>query len=296
MTLRTVNRFGLMLSSLKSRTGVATLITLAAIGVAACASTWSTRATGKFAGAEGELELNYDGSGSKTLKVTVNGTNNAPNDIQFLKNGQPNGALTTVPNGSTVTIPEGSTEVVISCPGTPPPASGLVLGGTLHTPERASKRIAYSVHVRTLDVKFEQNATNVCASFIVHERAGRSAEELWGVVKPVVLGGPGTQVASNVEVDSFVTMTPVSGGARLSAADTGHFTRFRLRWNGHDDYATLVDMTNVALTQWDNGWEVASTFIPFNDFDLSGALNGCLLDVVNDEHPIYLDQTVEMVP
>jgi hypothetical protein len=88
--------------------------------------------------------------------------------------------------------------------------------------------------------------------------AGASA---WDEILPILIGGPGTPVPSNVEVISFTQTLPETLGARMIVADTNAFTEFRLDWNGVYGYANLATGTNLVRYNAGNNWRVLETFI-----------------------------------
>ncbi|MBK8180290.1 MAG: hypothetical protein IPK67_15650 [Planctomycetes bacterium] len=87
----------------------------------------------------------------------------------------------------------------------------------------------------------------------------------WDEILPILLGGPGTPVPSNVEVLSFTQTIPETLGARMVVADTSVLTEFRLDWNNSWGYADLASSTNVLQYSVPNGWNVVETFINGSD-------------------------------
>ena len=117
----------------------------------------------------------------------------------------------------------------------------------------------------------------------------------WNLLSPILLAGPGTPVPTNVEIVSFVRVEREKLGARIVAADLGHFTGFTLDWNGQFGYADLAAGHGVQSFAIGSGWEVCEAFIPLADFGLPTTLNGGFLTLSNtsDSQPQQVSMFVE---
>ncbi len=286
----------------------------ASIVVIACAGTSSFKVDVAVAGQEGHAEFKRDSSGHK-VKIT-NSTGESM-DVSFRDaDGKQVGSTTTgVPSGSSVDVPNGATEVVVSTPATPPPPSpsggsgGMAeIGGNsalalqqvgVQQRVAAQQLATYRIRVAPLVADEDGSArlSNVSLDCnILAPASGWDAHEHgWNLVSPILLAGPGTPVPTNVEIVSFVRVQREKLGARIVAADVGHFTCFTLDWNGQFGYADLAAGHGVQSFATGNGWEVCEAFIPVADFGLPTTLNGGFLTMANtsDAQPQMVSMFVE---
>ena len=84
-------------------------------------------------------------------------------------------------------------------------------------------------------------------------------------IEPILRGGPGTLVPSDVEVIEFTQFVPDSLGGRMLAADTEPIDQFRLDWNGQSGYADLASDTNVVAYETSNQWHVIESIVSMQD-------------------------------
>lgn len=287
---------------------VLALASLGALLVIACAGTTSFKVDVTAAGQEGHAEFRHDSAGHK-VKIT-NSTGEAM-DVSF-RDADGNQVGTTsrgVASGSSINVPAGATEVVVSTPATPPPPSSGS-GGMAETEDDAAvaarpcilervvanPRRPYRIRVAPLEPVVDRAVPLANVSFDCNVLAPASGWDAhrdgWSLIGPILLAGPGTPIPNEVEIVSFVRVQREKLGARILAGDIGHFTDFRLTWNGTFGYADLAAGHGVTRYAPGNGWEVCETFVPIADFDVPTHPNGGALTLANTSDP--QPQLVEM--
>lgn len=273
----------------------------ATIAIAACAGTSSFKVDVAVAGQEGHAEFRHDSAGHK---VRITNAGGEAMDVSFRDaNGNPVGSTSHgVASGGSVDVPAGATEVVVSTPATPPPPSGgtggmadLGEGGTFAAQQIGAQR-AVAQQLRTYRIRVAPlapdedgtaqlaNVTFDC-NVLAPIKGWDAQRDGWNLIAPILLAGPGTPIPANVEIVSFVRVQREKLGARIVAADFGHFTDFRLTWNGTYGYADLAAGHGVSKFAPGNGWEVCETFVPIADFAAPTDLNGGTLTMANTSDP-----------
>lgn len=282
----------------------------ASLVIIACAGTSSFKVDVAVAGQEGHAEFRHDSAGHK-VKIT-NATGEAM-DVSFRDaNGNQVGTTSHgVASGGSVDVPAGATEVVVTTPATPPPSGGSTggkiaeIGGDAEfaaqqfSPQRAAAQPLTTYRIRVAPLVPDEDGTAQLANItldcnvLAPAKGWDAQKDGWNLVAPILLAGPGTPIPSNVDIVSFVRVQREKLGARIVAADFGHFTDFRLTWNGAYGYADLAAGHGVTKFAPGNGWEVCETFVPIADFDLPTNLNGGTLTLANTGDP--QPQVVEML-
>lgn len=126
--------------------------------------------------------------------------------------------------------------------------------------------------------------SNTYAQFDIHSAAGKTSDQLWAMVAPVMLSEIGNQpaVPSNIEVKSFFKIVPNQSGfgARLYVADrTAAFEAFHFELNG----ALMATLgANSTLTSEPNGWKVLEVPIGVSDFIFNGNISSNAMTVWTD--------------
>ena len=287
----------------------------ASLVIVACAGESSFRVDVAVAGQEGHAEFRHDSSGHK-VKIT-NGTGE-PMDVGFRDaNGNPVGSTTTgVPSGGSVDVPAGATEVVVTTPATPPSGGtgghmaeigatdGAFASQQIGAQQRVAAQQLRTYRLRVAPLVVDENGSDRLANVtfdcnILAPVNGWDAQaDGWKLVSPILFAGPGTPVPINVDLLSFVRVQREKLGARIVAADLGHFTAFQLDWNGTFAYADLFAGHGVNSFALGNGWEVCEAFIPLADFGLPTSLNEGTITMANsgDAQPQQVSIGVEFFP
>ena len=217
-----------------------------------------------------EVKNNPDGSGSG--KITAPGI--PPGKcikIAFLNaRKEPIGAITTNVPGE-FPIPAGTTDFTLETVDCPPAPGAGPVGATPGA--RSHQLVSQTVEISGAPLVFDEADGGMFKNAVYHFRVTSPNGSAWNDVLPLLLGGPGTPVPSNVEVLYFSQTIPDPLGARLRVADTQAFTKFRLDWNGTYGYADLASGTNVIQYGAGNNWSVVETFIPGHDINGLGQWN-----------------------
>lgn len=274
----------------------------ASLVIIACAGTSSFKVDVAVAGQEGHAEFRHDSAGHK---VKITNATGEPMDVSFRDaNGNQVGTTSHgVASGESVDVPAGATEVVVSTPAaTPPPSGGTgghmaEIGGDFEfaaqqlSPQRAVAQPLQSYRIRVAPLAPDEDGTAQFANVtfdcnvLAPVKGWDAQKDGWNLIAPILLAGPGTPIPASVEIVSFVRVQREKLGARIVAADFGHFTDFRLTWNGTYGYADLAAGHGVSKFAPGNGWEVCETFVPIADFAAPTDLNGGTLTMANTSDP-----------
>jgi len=294
------------------------LAIVAALGMTACASTFSLEAVGSVAGASGRAKIGYDGREVRAEQLP----DNARADVRFYDangNEVPNSGANGVGQGEKVLVPAGATHCTVSgassatsCTGCAPsgggggggggPGSGG--GGMAELPKNDAELAALAppvqqqrspaiprhpgaansihskwIYVFTLDGDFDGTTAWSNVMASFEVQGGLDASQMGARIAGILTAGPGAPVPNGVTVDTYVRFSPEALGGRLVVADKTHaITQAAMDWNG-SPYASPT--SNSTMYAMQNGWKVFEVFVPQADiqFATPGSGAGNRLDL-----------------
>ena len=283
--------------------GFATALGVVALGILACGTTISARAS--MDGSKIEVGVDF-APGDKTVFIEKT-TGNARVDIEFRDaNGNVLGTVTGAGPGDSVPIPDGAATGIVSgpstatsCTGCAPPGGGgtnATKAGYQSMEPTAGFTGEYWVAVLPMAVFPDPSApdsgplANKSAGFVIQSERPLTMEQRFNRIRAYLFAGPlaAPKVPADVEIEHLAWMEPneFGPGARLwSYAVTDDWFLYDPLWNG----STLGYTTHLP----GNGWTVRESSVPLSSFNVPGFNQLTVTSqTAEDPAPISIDYSV----